>query len=85
MAGGADETAIGRGNSLHTPCGSTHRRLLGAQAMIDDHYAEALGEFDRLLNDPNVPIQPELVWNLLEQVIKAGYVCRDRVYGDGQT
>jgi hypothetical protein len=52
--------------------------------MIGDQYAEALEEFGRLLNDPDVPIQPEVVWDLLDQVIKAGYVARDRVNDEGQ-
>jgi len=55
----------------------------GTHKMIDNHHAEALEKFARLLNDPNVPIQPDLVWNLLEQVIKAGYVARDGVYSEG--
>ena len=37
------------------------------QPMTDD-YARKLNELDRLLNDPDVPLQPELVWRLLEEV-----------------
>jgi hypothetical protein len=29
-----------------------------------------LDELDRLLNDPDVPIQPELIWCLLDEVAK---------------
>lgn len=37
------------------------------QRMTDD-YARTLDELDRLLNDPDVPMQPELVWRLLDEV-----------------
>jgi hypothetical protein len=29
--------------------------------MKDVHYAQKLDELDRLLNDPNVPMQPALI------------------------
>ena len=31
-------------------------------------YLRKLDELDRLLNDPDVPIQPELIWCLLDEV-----------------
>jgi hypothetical protein len=37
------------------------------QPMTDD-YARKLNELDRLLNDPDVPLQPELVWRLVDEV-----------------
>jgi len=37
------------------------------QPMTDD-YARKLNELDRLLNDPDVPLQPALVWRLLDEV-----------------
>jgi hypothetical protein len=35
---------------------------------LTDDYARKLDELDRLLNDPDVPFQPELVWRLLNEV-----------------
>ena len=31
-------------------------------------YARKLDELDRLLNDPDVPMQPQLVWSLLAEI-----------------
>jgi len=36
--------------------------------MTDDEYARKLDQVERLLNDPNVPIQPALIWTLLAEV-----------------
>jgi hypothetical protein len=36
--------------------------------MTDDDYARKLEQVERLLNDPAVPIQPELIWSLLAEV-----------------
>jgi hypothetical protein len=33
--------------------------------MTDTEYAGKLAELDRLLNDPDVPMQPERIWALL--------------------
>ena len=32
-------------------------------------YARKLDELDRLLNDPDVPMQPALIWRLLDEFI----------------
>jgi hypothetical protein len=37
--------------------------------MTDDIYARKLDELDRLLNDPAVPIDPDLIWSLLDEII----------------
>ena len=37
-------------------------------AMTDQEYARKLDELDRLLNDPDVPMQPERVWTLLAEI-----------------
>src|SRR5579875_2101832 len=37
-------------------------------AMSDEEYARKLDELDRLLNDPDVPIQPARIWSLLAEV-----------------
>ncbi len=44
--------------------------------MTDDSYTRKLDELDRLLNDPDVAMQPDLIWNLLDEVIRAGYARR---------
>jgi hypothetical protein len=36
--------------------------------MTDEDYARKLGEVDRVLNDPDVPIQPALIWRLLAEI-----------------
>ena len=37
------------------------------QALTDDDCARKLDEADRLLNDPDVPLQPALIWRLLAE------------------
>ena len=46
--------------------------------MTESEYSVKLDELDRLLNDPDVPIQPERIWALLEDV-----ACRDVPLGTG--
>lgn len=36
--------------------------------MTDTDYTRKLDELDRLLNDPDVPMQPERVWSLLAEI-----------------
>ncbi len=36
--------------------------------MSDVEYAEKLGELDWLLNDPDAPIDPAHVWDLLAEI-----------------
>jgi hypothetical protein len=38
------------------------------QDMTNDDYARKLGQVDRVLNDPDVPIQPALIWRLLAEI-----------------
>jgi len=40
------------------------------QDMTSDDYVRTLNVLDRLLNDPDVPMQPALVWRLLGEVSK---------------
>ena len=35
--------------------------------MTDGGYARKFDELDRLLNDPDVPMKPDLVWRLLDE------------------
>ncbi|HSU06436.1 MAG TPA: peptide chain release factor 1 [Acetobacteraceae bacterium] len=36
--------------------------------MTEIEYARKLDELDRLLNDPDVPMEPEKVWSLLAEI-----------------
>jgi hypothetical protein len=36
--------------------------------MTDQDYAQKLDELDRLLNDPEVPMEPARVWSLLAEI-----------------
>lgn len=36
--------------------------------MTETEYTSKLDELDRLLNDPDVPMQPSLVWSLLAEI-----------------
>ena len=36
--------------------------------MTERDYARKLEELDRLLNDPEVPMQPDRVWSLLAEL-----------------
>lgn len=38
--------------------------------MTDEDYLRKLGEVDRVLNDPDVPMQPALIWQLLAEISK---------------
>jgi hypothetical protein len=38
--------------------------------MSTAEYSRKLDELDRLLNDPDVPIQPDLIWSLLADVAR---------------
>lgn len=48
--------------------------------MTDEDYLRKLGEVDRALNDPDVPIQPALIWQLLAEIsgheLPAGMTAR---------
>ena len=48
--------------------------------MTDAEYARKLDELDRLLNDPDVPMEPEKVWSLLAEIAQ-----RDGVAARGGT
>jgi hypothetical protein len=36
--------------------------------MTDAEYARTLDELDRLLNDPDVPMEPAKVWSLMAEI-----------------
>jgi hypothetical protein len=36
--------------------------------MTDAEYSRKLTELDRLLNDPDVPMEPGRVWSLLDEI-----------------
>ena len=48
----------------------------GEMDMTDAEYARKLDELDRLLNDPDVPMEPAKVWSLLAEIAQ-----RDMVFG----
>jgi hypothetical protein len=39
--------------------------------MTEAEYAGKLDELDRLLNDPDVPMQPARVWSLLAEIAQS--------------
>ena len=43
---------------------------IGDDAMTETEYARKLDELDRLLNDPDVPMEPAKVWSLLAEIAK---------------
>jgi hypothetical protein len=40
----------------------------GEREMTESDYARKLDELDRLLNDPDVPMEPAKVWSLLAEI-----------------
>ena len=42
----------------------------GDKVMTETEYARKLDELDRLLNDPDVPMEPAKVWSLLAEIAK---------------
>ena len=38
--------------------------------MSDAEYTRKIDELDRLLNDPDVPMQPDRIWSLLADVAR---------------
>jgi hypothetical protein len=43
---------------------------IGDNDMTETEYARKLDELDRLLNDPDVPMEPAKVWSLLAEIAK---------------
>ena len=42
--------------------------VAGEWEMTESEYARKLDELDRLLNDPDVPMEPAKVWSLLVEI-----------------
>jgi hypothetical protein len=42
--------------------------VFGEVRMTDAEYSRKLDELDQLLNDPDVPIQPDRIWSILADV-----------------
>jgi hypothetical protein len=86
------DTRLRRGLSRNCLIGATFMRILRRssvaggkaggmiEAMTDQEYTRKLAELDRLLNDPDVPMQPERVWSLLAEISQ-----RDLAAGREQT
>jgi antitoxin component HigA of HigAB toxin-antitoxin module len=43
------------------------------QAMSEADYARKVDELERLLNDPEVPMEPSRVWSLLAEIKHASF------------
>ncbi|GAN76692.1 hypothetical protein Asru_0143_16 [Acidisphaera rubrifaciens HS-AP3] len=41
---------------------------VGGEAVTQFEYSHKLDELDRLLNDPDVPMEPARVWSLLAEI-----------------
>ena len=52
---------------------------IGENGMTDAEYSRKLDELDRLLNDPDVPMEPGKVWSLLAEIAQ-----RDLVSGSAK-
>jgi hypothetical protein len=79
-----DRDIIGRGGSNPTTLGDRSLRIPSALAtiarcrprhresrnMTEADYGRMLAELDRLLNDPDVPMQPARVWSLLAEILQ---------------
>ena len=48
----------------------------GETHMTDAEYARKLDELDRLLNDPDVPMEPAKVWSLLAEIAQQDLAMR---------
>ncbi len=46
--------------------------------MTADDYRRKLDELDRLLNDPDMPLQPDRVWSLLAEVSRPEAIPADQ-------
>ena len=44
--------------------------------MTESEYARKLDELDRLLNDPDVPMEPAKVWSLLAEIAQQDMASR---------
>jgi hypothetical protein len=52
---------------------------IGENGMTEAEYSRKLDELDRLLNDPDVPMEPGKVWSLLAEISQ-----RDLVSGSAK-
>jgi hypothetical protein len=53
--------------------------------LTDAEYARRIDELDRLLNDPDVPMEPNKVWSLLAEIAQRDLGNeRDAATGSGQ-
>jgi hypothetical protein len=55
------------------------------QRMTENDFARMSYELDRLLNDPDVPLQPSLIWHLLDKISDwdQGGTMLSRILGSG--
>jgi hypothetical protein len=60
------------------PGGMSAFRVIEEDSMSTAEYSRKLDELDRLLNDPDVPMQPDLIWSLLADVSRPDVGAVDR-------
>ena len=46
--------------------------------MSEDDYTRKANELDRLLNDPDVPMEPSMIWLLVDELLTVGVPERDK-------
>ena len=63
-------SAYGRPRTATIPGYLSMPDASGVNEMTDTEYARKLDELDRLLNDPDVPMEPAKVWSLLAEIAK---------------
>jgi hypothetical protein len=51
--------------------------------MTDAEYARKLDELDRLLNDPDVPMEPAKVWSLLAEIAQRDMIATAQASPNG--
>jgi hypothetical protein len=60
-------------------------RVLTEVNMSTAEYSRKLDELDRLLNDPDIPMQPDRIWSLLADVSRPEAVAAARRSPNRQT
>lgn len=51
--------------------------------MTESEYATKLDELDRLLNDPDVPMEPSKVWSLLAEIAQRDLTAGQATHRQG--
>ncbi|MBV9655691.1 MAG: peptide chain release factor 1 [Acetobacteraceae bacterium] len=51
--------------------------------MSDQDHMTKLDQLERLLNDPDVPMEPGLIWSLLDEIMQKAELMTDAVSQPG--